>query len=104
MKPVVRWRLRVRVVLMTAALAAGLALFAGLGALLRDARRGDEALAEALAATDAEWPRWRWHEMEEDRPAVPEAEDSVRLIVRLGEVRREALPVRPNPPQGEEHP
>jgi hypothetical protein len=48
--------------------------------LERTAAEGKKQLAAAIAETDALDPRWRWEEIQEDLPSIPDGENSMRLI------------------------
>src|SRR2546421_12173139 len=48
--------------------------------LERTAAEGKKQLATAIAETDALDPRWRWEEIQEDLPQIPDAENSMRVI------------------------
>jgi hypothetical protein len=48
-----------------------------------DARQGREDLARALVDAEALGPRWKWEEIEADRPVVPEERNSSRILDRL---------------------
>lgn len=52
------------------------------------AEEGRVALAAELEATEANDPRWRWEQIQEDRVKVPDAENSMRTIMRLPESLR----------------
>jgi hypothetical protein len=51
----------------------------------RTAAVGKKELAAAIAETDQLDPRWHWEEIEADRPAVPDAENSMRVIQELAD-------------------
>ena len=51
--------------------------------LERSAAEGKKQLAAAIAETDALDPRWRWEEIMEDRPPIPDAENSMRVIGQI---------------------
>jgi hypothetical protein len=48
------------------------------------ARHGQDQLAILLAETEASDPRWRWEQIEEDRPAIPDDQNSWVVIERIG--------------------
>jgi len=47
--------------------------------------QGKQRLAEQIAKLDADDPRWRWKDIEADRPVVPEAENSAQLVPKIAE-------------------
>jgi hypothetical protein len=53
--------------------------------LERTASEGREELAAAIAETDQLDPRWRWEQIDADRPAVPDADNSMRVIGELAD-------------------
>jgi hypothetical protein len=54
-------------------------------------RAGREQHAAVVAHLDATDPRWRWEELEADRPDLPDAENSAHLVVEF----RRAVPDNP---------
>jgi hypothetical protein len=72
-----RWTIRIALVFgILICIAAALIWFY----LERTAAEGRKKLAAAIAETDALDPRWRWEEIQEDLPPIPDAENSMRLI------------------------
>jgi hypothetical protein len=63
----------------------------------RAAAAGREELAAAIAETDQLDPRWRWEQIEEDRPVVPDAENSIRVLRQLRGVTDWPRPDRRSP-------
>jgi hypothetical protein len=53
--------------------------------LERTAAEGREELAAVIAETDQLDPRWRWEQIDADRPAVADAENSMRVIRELAD-------------------
>jgi hypothetical protein len=51
----------------------------------RTRAQGEEELAAAIAETEAVDPRWRWEQIEEDRPKVPDEENSILVLKRFDE-------------------
>jgi hypothetical protein len=47
--------------------------------------QGQKELAAAIAETEASDPRWRWEQIEEDWPEVPDAANSILLLNRFEE-------------------
>lgn len=45
--------------------------------------QGKQQLSEQTASLDANDPRWRWEDIEADRPAIPDAENSAQLLPKL---------------------
>jgi hypothetical protein len=45
-------------------------------------------LEAAMAETDAVSPRWRWEEIEADRPEIPDAENSALVIQKVADLRK----------------
>jgi hypothetical protein len=72
-----RWSIRIVLVLaILICVAAGLLWFY----FDRTAAEGRKKLAEAIAETDALDPRWKWEQIQEDLPAIPDSENSMRVI------------------------
>jgi len=83
-----KWRRRLQLVLWVAlgfmiliAVGAGLTWYS----LERTAAEGKKELAAAIAETDALDPRWRWEEIQEDLPPIPDSENSMRVISQLAD-------------------
>src|SRR5437016_4287838 len=78
-----KWRRRLR---WAAWVALGLLILIAIGAgltwysLERTAAEGKKELAAVIAETDALDPRWRWEEIQEDLPPIPDSENSMRVI------------------------
>jgi hypothetical protein len=53
--------------------------------LQRTAVEGKKELAAAIAETDQLDPRWHWEQIEADRPAVADADNSMRVIRELAD-------------------
>src|SRR5262249_13871835 len=78
----VRWTIRIALVFgMLICIAASLIWFY----LERTAAEGRKKLAAAIVETDALDPRWRWEEIQEDRPNVPDTENSMRIIGQVAD-------------------
>lgn len=57
--------------------------------------QGEKELATAIAETEASDPRWRWEQIEEDRPKIPDEENSILVLKQFDE----SLPLnKPNQP------
>lgn len=66
------------------------------------AAEGRKELAAVIAETNKLDPRWRWSHIEEDRPAVPDAENSVRVIRELADSLGDWEPGSLRLPDGQE--
>jgi len=62
--------------------------------------QGEHRLTEQLAKLDADDPRWRWEHVEADRPAVPDAENSAKLLPKFV-TEFEQRPLRFRSPDGD---
>jgi hypothetical protein len=62
--------------------------------------QGEQHLAEQVAKLDADDPRWRWEEVEADQAAVPDAENSAKLLPKFV-TEFEQRPLRVRSPDGE---
>src|SRR5436190_4601416 len=83
-----KWRRRLRWAVWVAL---GLLILIAIGAgltwysLERTAAEGKKELAAAIAETDALDPRWRWEQIQEDLPPIPDAENSMRVISQVAD-------------------
>src|SRR5713226_3595555 len=83
-----KWRRRLRWALWAAL---GFVVLIAIGAGLlwysqeRTAAEGKKLLAEAIAETDALDPRWRWEQIQEDLPPIPDNENSMRVITQVAD-------------------
>jgi hypothetical protein len=82
-QPRSRWIIWVGRVLLWGLLILGPAILWQWSVLERSSRVGFEELDKARAETDAQDPRWRWEQIDEDRPDVPEERNSLRITARL---------------------
>jgi hypothetical protein len=62
------------------------------------ARQGAADLVQTLAETDAQDPRWRWEQIDEDRPGVPDERNSWPLLERIARTPAGADPEFKNLP------
>lgn len=67
----------------------------------RTSARGEEELAAAIAETDALDPRWRWEQIEEDRPKIPDEQNSILVVRRFEASRNKWDPSGLKMPDGE---
>ena len=77
-----RWIIRIAVVVgIIISITAGLIWFH------RDriAAEGRKKLAATIAETDALDPRWRWEEIQEDLPAIPDNQNSIRIVSQVAD-------------------
>jgi hypothetical protein len=51
----------------------------------RTRAHGEEELAAAIAETEAVDPRWRWEQLDEDWPKVPDEQNSILVLKRFDE-------------------
>lgn len=56
----------------------------------RTRAEGEKELAAALAETDALDPRWRWEQIEEDRPEIPDAENSIFIVKQIDQSKEKS--------------
>jgi hypothetical protein len=63
--------------------------------------QGQQRLAEQIAHLDTTDPRWRWEDNEADRETIPDAENSVLVLVPKFEAARAGRDVEPKRPNGE---
>src|SRR5712692_6474271 len=102
--PVGKWRQRLRWALWVAF---GLVILIAIGAglvwysLERAAAEGKKELAAVIAETDVLDPRWRWEQIEEDQPAIPDAENSMRVISQVADSLQGWDPSTVTTPAGE---
>jgi hypothetical protein len=99
-----KWRRRLRWAVWVAlglliliAIGVGLAWYS----LERTAAEGKKELAAVIAETDALDPRWRWEEIQEDLPSIPDAENSMRMIGQVADSLQGNDPLPLISPDGE---
>jgi hypothetical protein len=68
----------------------------------RIAAEGKKQLAAAIAETDALDPRWRWEEIQEGLPTIPDDENSMLIIGQLAGSRGKWQPSEFSLPEGED--